>query len=152
MQRSDWSVLLTVLLWLAPSAAAAPGSPSMRVYNQRMEALFQRLDVDGDGRLDRQEIKGQPALQRLLRRQGKRLYLRLNDLRGESTPLRGQRLARRFRLADANGDQRLSRREARAMPWVARHFAVLDRNQDGVLRLEELLALQNALSPSQRRP
>ena len=58
MQRSDWSVLLTVLLWLAPSAAAAPGSPSMRVYNQRMEALFQRLDVDGDGRLDRQEIKG----------------------------------------------------------------------------------------------
>ena len=72
MQRSDWSVLLTVLLWLAPSAAAAPGSPSMRVYNQRMEALFQRLDVDGDGRLDRQEIKGQPALQRRLRRQGKR--------------------------------------------------------------------------------
>ena len=40
----------------------------MRVYNQRMEALFQRLDVDGDGRLDRQEIKGQPALQRRLRR------------------------------------------------------------------------------------
>ena len=38
------------------------------------------------------------------------------------------------------------------MPWVARHFAALDRNQDGVLRLEELLALQNALSPSQRRP
>ena len=66
----------------------------MRVYNQRMEALFQRLDVDGDGRLDRQEIKGQPALQRRLRRQGKRSYLRLNDLRGESTPLRGQRLVR----------------------------------------------------------
>ena len=38
------------------------------------------------------------------------------------------------------------------MPWVARHFVALDRNRDGSLSLEELLALQSALSPRQRLP
>ena len=124
----------------------------MRDYNKRMEVLFQRLDNNGDGRLVRQELKGQPALKRRLERQGKRQYLLLKDLRGEPGQLRGQRLARRFKLADANGDLRLTRAESKAMPWVARHFDALDRNRDGSLSLKELLALQRALSPSQRLP
>ena len=124
----------------------------MRDYNQRMEVLFQRLDDNGDGRLVRQEIKGHPALKRRLERQGKRQYLLLKDLRGEPKQLRGQRLARRFNLSDANGDLRLTRGESKAMPWVARHFDALDRNRDGSLSLEELLALQSALSPRQRLP
>ena len=124
----------------------------MRDYNKRMEVLFQRLDNNGDGRLVQQELKGQPALKRRLKRQGKRQYLLLKDLRGEPGQLRGQRLARRFKLADANGDLRLTRAESKAMPWVARHFDALDRNRDGSLSLKELLALQRALSPSQRLP
>ena len=91
------------------------------------------------------------ALQ-LLERNGKRQYLLLRDLRGEPGQLRGQRLARRFKLADANGDLRLTRAESKAMPWVARHFDALDRNRDGSLSLKELLALKRALSPSQRLP
>ena len=124
----------------------------MRDYNKRMEVLFRRLDNNGDGRLVRQELKGQPALKRRLERQGKRQYLLLKDLRGEPGQLRGQRLARRFKLADANGDLLLTRAESRAMPWVARHFDALDRNRDGSLSLKELLALQSALSPRQRLP
>ena len=124
----------------------------MRDYNKRMEVLFQRLDNNGDGRLVQQELKGQPALKRRLERHGKRQYLLLKDLRGEPGQLRGQRLARRFKLADANGDLRLTRAESKAMPWVARHFDALDRNRDGSLSLKELLALQRALSPSQRLP
>ena len=124
----------------------------MRDYNKRMEVLFQRLDNNGDGRLVQQELKGQPALKRRLERQGKRQYLLLKDLRGEPGQLRGQRLARRFKLADANGDLRLTRAESKAMPWVARHFDALERNRDGSLSLKELLALQRALSPSQRLP
>ena len=124
----------------------------MRDYNKRMEVLFQRLDNNGDGRLVQQELKGQPALKRRLERQGKRQYLLLKDLRGEPGQLRGQRLARRFKLADANGDLRLTRAESKAMPWVARHFDALDSNRDGSLSLKELLALQRALSPSQRLP
>ena len=124
----------------------------MRDYNKRMEVLFQRLDNNDDGRLVQQELKGQPALKRRLERQGKRQYLLLKGLRGEPGQLRGQRLARRFKLADANGDLRLTRAESKAMPWVARHFDALDRNRDGSLSLKELLALQRALSPSQRLP
>ena len=124
----------------------------MRDYNKRMEVLFQRLDNNGDGRLVQQELEGQPALKRRLERQGKRQYLLLKDLRGEPGQLRGQRLARRFKLADANGDLRLTRAESKAMPWVARHFDALERNRDGSLSLKELLALQRALSPSQRLP
>ena len=152
MQLSQWPALLLLLLLLSPASAAAPGSQSMRDYNKRMEVLFQRLDNNGDGRLVQQELKGQPALKRRLERQGKRQYLLLRDLRGEPGQLRGQRLARRFKLADANGDLRLTRAESKAMPWVARHFDVLDRNRDGSLSLRELLALQSALSPRQRLP
>ena len=152
MQLSEWTAALMALLLMSQASAAAPGQQSMRDYNKRMEVLFQRLDDDGDGRLDRQELKGQPALKRRLERQGKRQYLLLKDLRGEPGQLRGQRLARRFKLADANGDLRLSRAESKAMPWVARHFVVLDRNRDGSLSLEELLALQSALSPRHRLP
>ena len=124
----------------------------MRDYSQRMEALFQRLDADGNGRLDRQEVKGEKALKRRLRRQGNRPYLLLKDLRGEPGQLRAQRLVRRFKLADANRDRLLSQPESSAMPWVARHFAILDRNRDGQLSLQELLSLQSSLAPPQRRP
>tara|TARA_B100001173_G_scaffold148593_1_gene128858 strand:+ start:565 stop:1029 length:465 start_codon:yes stop_codon:yes gene_type:complete len=152
MQLSEWTAVLMAVFLMSPASAAAPGHQSMRDYNKRMEVLFQRLDDDGDGRLDRQEVKGQPALKRRLERQGTRQHLLLKDLRGEPGQLRGQRLARRFKLADANGDLRLSRAESKAMPWVARHFVALDRNRDGSLSLEELLALQSALSPRQRLP
>ena len=152
MQFSQWPALSMALLLLSPVSAAAPGTQSVRHYNKRMEVLFRRLDVNGDGRLDRLELKGQPALLRRLERQGKRQTLLLNDLRGEPGQLRGQRLARRFKLADANGDRRLTRGESLAMPWVANHFAALDRNSDGYLSLRELLTLQNALSPRQRLP
>ena len=152
MQLSELPVVLTALLLMSPISGAAPGPQSMRDYNKRMEVLFRRLDDNGDGRLVRQEIKGHPALKRRLERQGKRQYLLLEDLRGEPGQLRGQRLARRFNLADANGDLSLTRGESNAMPWVARHFDALDRNRDGSLSLEELLALQSALSPRQRLP
>ena len=145
--------LKLAMAWLVLSAvgAASAGEP-MRDYSQRMEALFRQLDRDGNGRLDRREVKGQKALKRRLQRQGKRSYLLLKDLRGEPGQLRGQRLVRRFKLADADGDRCLSRAESSAMPWVAHHFAALDRNRDGHLSLQELLALQAALAPSQRRP
>ena len=150
MQLSEWPVVLTALLFISSVSEAAPGPQLMRDYNERMEVLFQRLDGNGDGRLVRQEIKEHPALRRRLERQGNRQYLLLKDLRGEPGQLRGQRLARRFNLADVNGDLRLTRSESKAMPWVARYFDALDRNRDGSLSLKELLALQSALSPRQR--
>ena len=42
-----------------------------------------------------------------------------------------------FAKADANGDGRITREEATALPAIAARFDQLDRNKDGVLSLEE---------------
>ena len=54
---------------------AAPGDKTIRVYSTRMETLFIRLDVNGDGRLDASEVQGRRALSRVLKRQNNRSYL-----------------------------------------------------------------------------
>jgi hypothetical protein len=51
----------------------------------------------------------------------------------------------RFKKADANGDGRLSREEAKkGMPQVARSFDRIDANKDGMVTLEELEAASKA--------
>ena len=46
----------------------------------------------------------------------------------------------RFIQADTNHDGMLSREEAQAMPFVARHFDALDTNHDGYITREEMRA------------
>ena len=56
---------LNVIRVLGPVASAlssmalqaAPGDKTMRAYSSRMETLFIRLDVNGDGRLDASECR-----------------------------------------------------------------------------------------------
>ena len=138
-------------LLLVPGVARSDQG-AMRAYNQRMESLFLRLDSNGNGRLERQELDGRPALQRQLKRKAGRHFLLLEDVRTQQGTVRGQRLTHRFRKADLNSDRRLNRQEATRLPWVERHFNGLDRNRDAHVTLEELWDLQRALAPRQRRP
>ena len=46
----------------------------------------------------------------------------------------------RFQAADTNGDGKLSRSEAQAMPMVAKHFDEIDTNKDGYITCDELRA------------
>lgn len=140
------------LLLVNGLAWSMPDQGSMRMYNQRMESLFLRLDSDGNGRLEHQELNGRPALQRQLKRNTGRDFLLLEDIRTQKGTVRGQRLTRRFRGADRNSDRRLNRREAARLPWIERHFDGLDRNRDGHVTLGELWDLQRSLAPRQRRP
>ena len=133
-------------------AWSMPDQGSMRVYNQRMESLFLRLDSDGNGRLEHQALNGRPAFQRQLKRKTGSGFLLLEDIRTQKGTVRGQRLTRRFRGADRNSDRRLNRTEAARLPWIERHFDGLDRNRDGHVTLEELWDLQRSLAPRQRRP
>ena len=130
------------------AALAAPKMGPTQMYNQRIEALFIRLDADRNGRLEPDELKGRRALERRLKREKNRDFLLLEDVRG----LRGDRLTRRFHRADLNSDQRLSRAESKTIPWISRHFDGLDRNGDGSVTLNELWELQRSLAPRQRRP
>jgi hypothetical protein len=46
----------------------------------------------------------------------------------------------RFVAADSNGDGRLSRAEAQAIPFVAKHFDAIDSDRDGYITRAELRA------------
>ena len=131
---------------------AAPGDKTMRVYSTRMEILFIRLDVNGDGRLDASEVQGRRALSRVLKRQNNRSYLLLKDLRLQDSSPSGPRLKRYFRQADRDRNHRLNRQEAKHIPWISRNFNTLDGDRDGSVTLEELWNHQRSLAPPQRLP
>ena len=131
---------------------AAPGDKTMRVYSTRMETLFIRLDVNGDGRLDASEVQGRRALSRLLERQNNRSYLLLKDLRLQDSSPSGPRLKRHFRQADRDQNHRLNLQEAMRIPWISRNFNGLDGARAGSVTLEELWNHQRSLAPPQRLP
>ncbi len=81
-------VLVGALTAMAPAITPAAGLPAVRaneleLYQQRMGQLFQQLDRNGDGRLDRQEAQRNPYLQRHFDRldRGGKGYLVPADLR-----------------------------------------------------------------------
>ena len=131
---------------------AAPGDKTMRVYSTRMETLFIRLDVNGDGRLDASEVQGRRALSRVLKRQNNRSYLLLHDLHLQDPSPSGPRLKHHFHQADRDRNHRLDRREAKRIPWISSNFNALDGDRDGTVTLEELWNHQRSLAPPQRLP
>lgn len=147
----------TAIAWIAVTigfitigATSAHSQEARRHYSLRMEAMFVRMDSNGDGRLVPAEVKGQPYLERRLQRPDSRGYLLLEDLHTRSPHHNGPRLQHHFQRADRNHDGHLSRQEAQALPWVARHFTSLDLNADGRITLTELWSLQKALAPRMR--
>ena len=131
---------------------AAPGDKTMRVYSTRMETLFIRLDINGDGRLDASEDQGRRALSRVLKRQNNRSYLLLKDLRLQDSSPSGPRLKRHFRQADRDQNHRLNRQEAKCIPWISRNFNALHGDRDGSVTLEELWNHERSLALPQRLP
>jgi len=129
-------------------ALAQHGRQSFRLYNHRMDSLLQTLDRNNDGHLDQQELQNHPALMRRLKRQGGGAVLRLDEMRSTGTGPTGERLSRRFRQADRNGDRHLSVSEARELPGISRRFKQLDRNNDRRISIDELWRYQRALAPS----
>lgn len=62
-----------------------------------------------------------------------------------------QRIQTRFTESDKDNDGSISREEAtESLPQVARHFNSVDTNNDGVLSLDELEALQSRIVERQR--
>ena len=116
-------------------------------YGQRMEAMFLRLDLNGDGRLDASEVGGKTYLIRRLNRKNSRGYLVLEDLRPAGTHPNGKRLQRRFKQADIDGNGKLNRDEAQSIRWLANNFNKLDLNNDSDITMEELWMLQRSLAP-----
>ena len=51
----------------------------------------------------------------------------------------------KFENADSDHDGRLSRSEAQAMPFVAKHFDAVDTNHDGYISRDELRAAREQM-------
>lgn len=139
--------LALVVLSMDGTVRAARSQEEIRHYGQRMEAMFVRMDVNGDGRLVPAEVRGQPYLERRLLRPDSRGFLLMDDLHQRSPHHSGRRLQQHVQRADRNGDGQLNIHEAQALPWVAQHFRSLDLNRDGLVSLAELWSLQKALAP-----
>lgn len=83
---------------------------------------FAKTDTDGDGYLTQEEIRQARATRR-------------DHVRGEMK----DRMAERFKEADANNDGQISLDEAQAkMPRLAERFTALDTDKNGLLSKEEL--------------
>ena len=147
--RTGFITALVVAAWLSSPAVAQQGRQTFRVYNHRIDSLLNGLDRNHDGRLDRDELQHHPALMRRLQRKGGGSFLLLDDLRSRGAGPSGDRVSRRFRKADRNGDRHLSVAEARELPGISRRFKQLDRNKDRRISMEELWNYQRALAPSQ---
>jgi hypothetical protein len=151
-QRPTWrllSLLAVGCLVVSPAAVQCKETLQLLRYQQKLEAWFQRLDRDGDGRLTPAEVRGHPFLEinfdRLdSRRRG---YLVPSDLAPKQHHFLGNRVQEMFRRADTNRDGRISPAEAAAFPWLWRHFTEADRNRDGSVTLEELWWLRSSLAP-----
>ena len=122
----------------------------LRHYGTRMEALFVRMDVNRDGRLERREVIGKPYLERQLQRNPSRKYLLIEDIRPATKYPSGLRLQKRFQQADQNFDGQLDPKEVASLPWLQRNFESLDLNGDGGLTMNELWMMQRSLAPRSR--
>ena len=63
---------------------------------------------------------------------------------------RAHKMHERMKAADKDGDGKISRAEAAALPRIAKHFDEIDTNKDGFLTKEELQAYRAKHGPPQK--
>ena len=130
MKTSILVIAACISLAIPGLALAAAGEEN---GDKRMKDRFDRLDKDGNGRVDREEFEAG----------GKFLFGRM-DVDGDGVITlaeledneRRERLARRFERMDGNGDGKVTTAEFAQVG--AKLFQRLDENEDGYLSKGEL--------------
>ncbi len=128
------------VLVAALAAAPAGAQTSQQPGPMDARAAFKAADLNGDGRLDREEFH-RWLVERFYFLDAKRKgYLERVDITWVSVE--------DFRAADKNGDGKLSLQEYVSAYFV--HFEAADRDKDGTLSLEEVLAYDEQMRRAAR--
>lgn len=143
--------LLTSLVIGSLVALSTPAAASDLMANM----AFNRLDANGDGKLDAAELK-QARVQRFERLDENRdgfvteaeQMSGMNRLRRNAEAIEGA-MATRFDTLDTNGDGRLSEQEFMASP-AGGLAARIDRDGDGAVSKEEFTAAIEAARAAKR--
>ncbi|NDG79458.1 MAG: hypothetical protein EBX47_08500 [Synechococcaceae bacterium WB8_1B_057] len=114
-------------------------------YRRRLWVLFHRLDRDGDGKLQLDDLRKYPRL-RSLDRNGDGQVL-IKDLPSLKDGPLGERIQNAFRFADRDGDNQLNAEEAKSLPGISSRFKMFDKNLNGKISIQELLWLHHSLGP-----
>lgn len=147
------SLILSALAAAAFAYAASPASAQTPAQTQTEagRALFQRADVNNDGRLSRVEFDA--AREGMFARadadhDGRLTMSELRALRpeGAAAPQRrpGREQIQKLRAIDRNNDRAIDLNEFRALN--GERFAAADRNRDGYIARDEIAELARALT------
>ena len=149
------TLVLAALATLAPVAllAAAPAATTATATApHRGGDMFNRLDTNHDGAISKEEAAAGSYLVRSFdtidaNHDG---LITQDEMRAAGEKRREEMRAEaeaRFKAADKNGDNLLSKDEVTAgMPRLARNFDLLDTNKDGELSPEELAAARHHMA------
>ncbi|MCY7389651.1 MAG: EF-hand domain-containing protein [Burkholderiales bacterium] len=64
---------------------------------------------------------------------------------------RAQKMHERLKAADKDGDGKISRAEAAALPRIAKHFDEIDTNKDGFITKEERKAFHDKRAANRQK-
>ena len=149
--RINCMVRLLLLLLIFCGSFASPGScqnpnkNEVNDYRRRLWELFHRLDRDGDGKLQPDDLRKYPRL-RSLDQNGDGQVL-IKDLPSLNDGPLGERIQNAFRFADRDGDNQLDAEEAKSLPGLYSRFKMFDKNLNGKISIQELLWLHHSLGP-----
>jgi Ca2+-binding EF-hand superfamily protein len=122
--------VLTLATTLGLALAACWALAQTTTQPPDLKARFQRIDKNGDGRIDREEFHRAAVESFYFRDKAKKGYLAVEDLK-EASP-------EAFKAANRKSDGRLSLEEY--VNALFRDFEAADLDKDGTLTYEELEA------------
>ena len=141
-------LLLLLIFWgsfASPGSCQNPNKNEVNDYRRRLWELFHRLDRDGDGKLQPDDLRKYPRL-RSLDQNGDGQVL-IKDLPSLNDGPLGERIQNAFRFADRDGDNQLDAEEAKSLPGLYSRFKMFDKNLNGKISIQELLWLHHSLGP-----
>ena len=149
MNRSVWFVMLVLLPGMALAAEPATKPQGKNTFDDN----FNRVDTNHDGKLSMAEAEQNApgvALRFVLMDANHDGQVSKKELMDFVEAQRKQAVAR-FKRADKNGNGKLSKQEAKALPGIYARFDQIDANHDGQVTPREIGRYARAQQANKQR-